>query len=235
MEPSLFSERYLSSRRTCESRSSGFNGALALQRGICRGCGLGNATGAIVTFGFNGALALQRGIFSSRRRRERAGRCFNGALALQRGIYGHHLGRPARSAFASMEPSLFSEGYEPPMRTQNDRAPASMEPSLFSEGYELTGPAGRIARQLLQWSPRSSARDIRQGANKKPVAYLLQWSPRSSARDIAVYPSLYQSMVELQWSPRSSARDIYRMVRNARRDYYRFNGALALQRGISPT
>ncbi len=113
-------------------------------------------------------------------------RGFNGALALQRGIYGPRPGR-AKGRAASMEPSLFSEGYlAARRRTTNASGQASMEPSLFSEGYRRA--RRRSEREHgASMEPSLFSDGYTPGrANRASVPSLLQWSPRSSARDMTL-------------------------------------------------
>ncbi len=208
MEPSLFSEGYSSSVSGAKGRISCFNGALALQRGIlCKSSSpsIGRRAASMEPSLFSEGYLTLAAQWASLQ----VG--FNGALALQRGIC----------------PCGARDGHA--LRL------ASMEPSLFSEGYDLLNSANIAQGMQLQWSPRSSARDIVDAVHRhiaRPLPASMEPSLFSEGYDADEYAEAVPGLL-LQWSPRSSARDISLPLGRPNGGDGGFNGALALQRGIS--
>ncbi len=160
-------------------------------------------------------------------------RGFNGALALQRGISGSNIYYKQINTALQWSPRSSARDIRADVRLTQGRRVASMEPSLFSEGY-----AARRTSAQRRSARFNGALALQRGiyfwcSNGAERHAMLQWSPRSSARDIMQRRDYAHFDPPLQWSPRSSARDMPYAPPSPRRRRS-FNGALALQRGISP-
>ncbi len=177
---------------------------------------------------------------------------FNGATAFQPWIRPDRPSHARQHRHASMEPRLFSRGYQLREHIEGQTRAASMEPRLFSRGYGATGtgfgsffglqwshgfsavdtPFGIFLRAEiveLQWSHGFSAVDTRRFTVLDVEAAMLQWSHGFSAVDTRPRGWHFDLDGLLQWSHGFSAVDTSSLVRGRYPARLSFNGATAFQ------